>query len=576
MNIYNKFNDFRKEKLFTDVTITLIDNNDKIDLDLHKIVLVNNSAFFKEKLIKKYDKNKFNIKVPNVKIMKNIILSFYGEKSDKNNYPKWFNCLKTIECKKMLYMPLSIPLDTHNDIAPEPYSGIISSHITDDIVSVQGSGSISSHITDDPIGDSECVPLGTHDDIVSVQGSGAIYSDNLSQSDRLSRKLRRNAQHPCSSSHIMDDNELYDLEIPDEGFNLLIYIIDHFLGYNNKNIKLINKYLPNNVDMSNIPINVIKNMINLSKYEKEIIITCDINGNIKFLDPINNELPTKIATCFKINSLHISYDNKFLVVSYKKNGICIFNIDYNKLEKINHIYHNENIITIFLSNKNNIMIFYISNNIIIWDINNNCIYDKININHQINSITMIKDDMYIIFVSYNYIYVYDIENKKYDKIIINNEKINQSYYLYDDILILCSDYDIYIWDIKQCNIIRKINAHKEKINKIILTLDKKFIISCSEDKTIKIWDIFNGNLVKIFYGHTDIIYSLDVISEKNIISVGKEIIIWDITTMDIKKIINTHIYLTDVKYIKYPNKVLEIIKNNLTMDQKRQLNHLLN
>lgn len=478
MNIYNKFNEFRKENLFTDVIITLVDNNDTIDLNLHKIVLVNNSAFFKEKLIKKYHKNKFTIKVPNVKIMKNMILSFYGEKIDKNNYPEWFNRLKIIECKKMLYLPL-------------------------------------------------------------------------------------------------DDNELDNLEIPNEGFNLFIYIIDHFLGYNNKNIKLINKYLPNSVDMSNIPINVIKSMINMCKYEKEIIIACDINGDIKFLDPINNELPTKISTHSKINSLHVSYDNRFLIVSYKKNGIGIFNIDFNKLEKVNHIYHNENITTIYLSNKNNIMIFYVSNNIIIWNIDTNCICDKINMDHQISSITMIKDDMYIIFVSYKYIYVYDVSNKKYEKTIINNEKINQSYYLSDDILILCGDYDIHIWDIKQCSIIRKINAHKEKINKIVSTLDKKVIISCSEDKTIKIWDIFNGNLIKIFYGHTDIIYSLDVISEKNIISIGKEIIIWNITKMNIEKIINTHIYLTDVKYIKYPNKVLEIIKNNLSIDQKRQLSHLL-
>ena len=43
-------------------------------------------------------------------------------------------------------------------------------------------------------------------DLAPESCSEAISSDNLSLSDRLSRRLRRDAQHPCSSQHITDDN----------------------------------------------------------------------------------------------------------------------------------------------------------------------------------------------------------------------------------------------------------------------------------------------------------------------------------------------------------------------------------
>ncbi|MFX1499694.1 MAG: hypothetical protein ACFFDH_01875 [Promethearchaeota archaeon] len=51
---------------------------------------------------------------------------------------------------------------------------------------------------------------------------------------------------------------------------------------------------------------------------------------------------------------------------------------------------------------------------------------------------------------------------------------------------------IKIWDISTQKFIRDLEGHKKGITSIAITPDNKYIISCSDDETIKIWDINTG------------------------------------------------------------------------------------
>ena len=88
--------------------------------------------------------------------------------------------------------------DLINDLAPEQGSGAISSN------NLSQSDRLSRRLRRDA--QHPCSSPHIADDLVPVQGSGTISSDNLSLCDRLSRRLRRDAVHPCSSPHIADDN----------------------------------------------------------------------------------------------------------------------------------------------------------------------------------------------------------------------------------------------------------------------------------------------------------------------------------------------------------------------------------
>jgi WD40 repeat protein len=54
-----------------------------------------------------------------------------------------------------------------------------------------------------------------------------------------------------------------------------------------------------------------------------------------------------------------------------------------------------------------------------------------------------------------------------------------------------------------------INAHSDYIRSLV-KLSKNKIISCSDDKTIKVWDIDSGISLNTLEGHVNFIYCLDI------------------------------------------------------------------
>ncbi len=55
-----------------------------------------------------------------------------------------------------------------------------------------------------------------------------------------------------------------------------------------------------------------------------------------------------------------------------------------------------------------------------------------------------------------------------------------------------------------------LEGHKDGVNTVIFTQDKKYIITGSSDKTIKVWDVKTGKNVKTLTGHADYITSLSI------------------------------------------------------------------
>lgn len=99
----------------------------------------------------------------------------------------------------------------------------------------------------------------------------------------------------------------------------------------------------------------------------------------------------------------------------------------------------------------------------------------------------------------------------------------------DYLIYSCFDENIYIWNFlehKQFHTFEK--AHQKCILKLV-PLSKEYVCSCSDDKTIKIWDIQNKILISTFEGHQELIYSMVKLENSNfLVSVSKDkVIIWD-------------------------------------------------
>jgi len=93
-------------------------------------------------------------------------------------------------------------------------------------------------------------------------------------------------------------------------------------------------------------------------------------------------------------------------------------------------------------------------------------------------------------------YIYDIAKINENEIAVSSSKYNK----YGDIR-------IYNWvDSSQNVCTHVLKGHKSSINCLILSEDKATLITCSHDRTIKIWSLSNYTCIKTLKRHSRSVY----------------------------------------------------------------------
>jgi len=98
---------FRKEIIeqYSDVTICLIDKNDRTEMKCNRVILANSSDYFDRLFRFNTDKIFFEMFVSNAKVMRLLILSFYNIE-EETDLPQWLFELETIKCLDYLCMEI--------------------------------------------------------------------------------------------------------------------------------------------------------------------------------------------------------------------------------------------------------------------------------------------------------------------------------------------------------------------------------------------------------------------------------------------------------------------------------------
>ena len=115
-----------------------------------------------------------------------------------------------------------------------------------------------------------------------------------------------------------------------------------------------------------------------------------------------------------------------------------------------------------------------------------------------------NDERFLTSVSHNKVCIWDL----YNGIMVYSEETENAVTaaIFDEknsILITAAENGencIKIKDIKN-GIYKYLKGHKSFVNFISLSSDSKMILSASDDKTVKLWDIENAKCIKTFYGH---------------------------------------------------------------------------
>ncbi|CAI5760503.1 unnamed protein product [Candida verbasci] len=142
-----------------------------------------------------------------------------------------------------------------------------------------------------------------------------------------------------------------------------------------------------------------------------------------------------------------------------------------------------------------------------------------------------SDDSTILLLNaYNNVYQINLSDYTYEKIHCNEKSI-----LYSGSINILNDGEIYIaagtvmngvviWNLKTRKIVYNLKDHEGSIFGVKIDQTGKFIISCSDDRSIKLYDFRTGNLLANGWGHGSRIWGLSFFKSENdkIMSIGED------------------------------------------------------
>lgn len=127
----------------------------------------------------------------------------------------------------------------------------------------------------------------------------------------------------------------------------------------------------------------------------------------------------------------------------------------------------------------------------------------------------------------------------------------------------CSDdKTIKIYDLRSNQLLQHYNAHKGRVNEISFHPTGLYMASCSDDSKVKIWDMRKGKALFSLYSHTESVEAVDFSFAGDYFATGgddKNLLLWKTNFYDSKtqerEAIQPKVKVVNDKVIKFASKV---------------------
>ena len=106
---------------------------------------------------------------------------------------------------------------------------------------------------------------------------------------------------------------------------------------------------------------------------------------------------------------------------------------------------------------------------------------------------------------------------------------------------------------KSFKVIKTLKGHTNWVSDIkLMDNSNDLLVSGSDDKHCRLWSISKGNCLRIFKGHSDKIWSIQILSETMLVSAGAELIFWNIESQE---------FINSIKSDQSGSRIACLIKN---------------
>ncbi|AZL53363.1 hypothetical protein EI285_01765 [Aliarcobacter skirrowii] len=122
-----------------------------------------------------------------------------------------------------------------------------------------------------------------------------------------------------------------------------------------------------------------------------------------------------------------------------------------------------------------------------------------------------------------------------------------------------SDKTVKLWEINSGKLLKTFTGHKNIVNSIAISSDNRYIVSGSADDTVRLWDFKSGKLLKTLNGHSNSVDSVVISSDSKYIvsgSLDKTVKLWDVNSGKLLKTLNGHSNWVDSVAISSDNRYI--------------------
>lgn len=244
----------------------------------------------------------------------------------------------------------------------------------------------------------------------------------------------------------------------------------------------------------------------------------------------------------EINSLAFSTDGQTLVSVGADSTVKIWHTGALDLIDILHKHHGDVRCVAFTPDGKMLATGGHDRKILFWNLRDRQVENTLSLDDTAaHSMVLSQDGKILITGSYRKIKVWEISSTQNQKnfpdtqpiyTLMGHSHIVNSLAMSADAKFLISgsqDQTIRVWNLATGELIHILKGHQDSVNAVVLSPNEQIIASASADKTIKLWHLQSGELLGTFTGHTNAVTTLSFTNSGEMLvsgSLDKTIKIW--------------------------------------------------